>query len=238
MGALSNANFGTLNDTFKWSPQILTDLRPWDYQVGVAVQQQVTSRISAELQWNKRWFYGYYIPYNQALNPATDWNVYNVTAPTDSRLPGGGGSTISGLHDIVPGKFGQSNVQIQAANNFGNQYQYWSGVDFNMSVRATHGLTFQGGTSTGQTVKDLCSVSANVPDALLPSQSPAIGVTIPGFTALNGANGGMAPQQYCHLESGFLTQFRGITSPGAEDRRRSVASIQSKPGAQSPPTTT
>ncbi|HXD75700.1 MAG TPA: hypothetical protein VN628_18265, partial [Vicinamibacterales bacterium] len=232
-GALSNANFGTLNDTFKWSPGILTDHRPWDYQFGVAVQQQVTSRMSAEVQWNKRWFYGYYIPQNLALDPVNDWSVYNVTAPADSRLPGGGGYTISGLHDVVPGKFGQSNVQIQAANNFGNQYQYWSGVDFNVAIRATKGLTFQGGTSTGQTVKDLCSVSANEPDALSPTQSPAIGVTIPGFTALNGANGGMAPQQYCRLESGFLTQFRSIASYQVPKIDAEIsATIQSKPGAQ------
>jgi hypothetical protein len=232
-GALSNANFGTLNDTFKWSPGILTDHRPWDYQVGFAVQQQVTSRIAAEVQWNKRWFYGYYIPQNLALDPVNDWNVYNVIAPTDSRLPGGGGYTISGLHDVVPNKFGQSNVLIQAADNFGNQYQYWSGVDLNIAVRATKGLTFQGGTSTGQTVKDLCSVSANEPDALSATQSPAIGVTIPGFTALNGTSGGMAPQQYCHLESGFLTQFRSIASYQVPKVDVEVsATMQSKPGAQ------
>src|SRR5262249_2865315 len=157
---------------------------------------------AAEVQWNKRWFYGYYVARNLAWDPVADWNVYSITAPVDSRLPNGGGYTISGLHDIVPSKFGQSNYQIQAADNFGNQYQYWSGVDLNVAIRASKGLTFQGGTSTGQTVRDLCSVS--VPDALLAAQSPVVGVTIPGFTALNGTNGGMAPSQYCHLESGFL----------------------------------
>jgi hypothetical protein len=232
-GGLSNANFGTLADTFSWSPQILNGLRPWDYQVGVAVQQQVTPRISAEVQWNKRWFYGYYVPKNLAVDPTTDWNVYSISAPADSRLPGGGGYTISGLHDIVPNKFGQSTVQIQAANNFGNQYQYWSGVDFNITMRASHGLTFQGGTSTGQTVRDLCSVSDNLPDALLAAQSPAIGVTIPGFTALNGINGGMAPGQYCHLESGILTQFRGLSSYQVPKVDVEIsATYQSKPGAQ------
>ena len=42
--------------------------------MGVAVQQQVTSRISAEVQWNKRWFYGYYVSRNLAVDPAADWN--------------------------------------------------------------------------------------------------------------------------------------------------------------------
>ena len=43
-GALSNNNFGTLTPGFTYSNQLLTDLRPWDYQFGVAVQQQLTSR--------------------------------------------------------------------------------------------------------------------------------------------------------------------------------------------------
>ena len=101
------------------------------------------------------------------------------------------------------------------------------------AVRATHGLSFQGGTSTGQTVRDLCTVSANLPDALLAAQAPAIGVTIPGFTPLNGVQVGMAPGQYCHLESGFLTQFRSLASYQVPKVDVEVsATIQSKPGAQ------
>ena len=100
-GALSNNNFGTLNQALTYSPQILNGLRPWDYQVGVALQQQVTSRISAEVQWNKRWFYGYYVSRNQALDPVADWNRYSITAPTDPRLPGGGGNAITGLYNVV-----------------------------------------------------------------------------------------------------------------------------------------
>ncbi len=232
-GGLSNTNFGTLNQVFTYSDQILHGLRPWDYQVGVALQQQVTSRISAEVQWNKRWFYGWYVSRNQALDPVTDWNAYNITAPVDPRLPGGGGYTISGLHAVVPGKFGQSNFQIQSASNFGDQYQYWSGVDVNVAMRASKGVSFQGGTSTGQTVRDLCGVSSRLPDALLASQPLAIGVSVPGFTPLNGVQLGMAPGQYCHLESGFLTQVRGLASYQVPKVDVEVsATLQSKPGQQ------
>jgi hypothetical protein len=232
-GALSNGNFGTLNQTFTYSDQIAHGLRPWDYQVGLAVQQQVTPRISAEVQWNKRWFYGYYVSRNIARDPVTDWNSFNIVAPTDSRLPNGGGYTINGFYDPVPSKFSAANYQIQAADNYGNQYQYWSGVDFTIAMRATHGLSFQGGTSTGQTVRDLCSVSSVLPDALQPAQALAIGVSVPGFNALNGSNGGAAPNQYCHLESGFLTQFRGLSSYQVPKVDVEVsATYQSKPGAQ------
>ena len=193
-GALSNTNFGTLNPGYAYSNQLLTDLRPWDYQLGLAVQQQLTSRISAEVQWNKRWFNGYYVSRNQAVQ-ASDWSAYNITAPVDSRLPDGGGYAVTGLHDITPSKFGLSNYEVQATSNYGDQYRYWSGVDVTMAMRAAKGLTFQGGTSTGQTVQDLCSVSDAVPEALLAPQAVAIGVNTPGFTAFTVGQGGMTPQQ-------------------------------------------
>ena len=232
-GALSNNNFGTLNQGFTYSSQILNGQRPWDYQFGVAVQQQVTSRISAEVQWNKRWFYGYYVSRNLSLDPSADWNTYGITAPVDSRLPGGGGYTITGLHDVVPTKFGQANFQIQGAGNYGDDYSYWSGVDVTVAMRASKGLSFQGGTSTGQTVQDLCGVSNQLPDALLAPQALAVGVATPGFTAFSVGQSGMAPGQYCHLASGFLTQFRGLTSYSVPKVDVEVsATFQSKPGAQ------
>jgi len=232
-GALSNNNFGTLNQGFTYSPQILNGFRPWDYQFGVSVQQQVSSRISAELQWNKRWFYGYYVSRNLALDPTADWNTYDITAPVDPRLPGGGGYAITGLHDVVPAKFGQANFQIQGAGNYGDDYSYWSGVDLTVAIRASKGLSFQGGTSTGQTVQDLCGVSNQLPDALLAPQSLAVGVATPGFTAFTATQSGMAPGQYCHLASGFLTQFRGLSSYQVPKVDVEVsATFQSKPGAQ------
>jgi hypothetical protein len=129
--------------------------------------------------------------------------------------------------------YGQVNYQIQSSGNYGNEYQYWSGVDVTLAVRAAHGFTFQGGTSTGQTVQDICEVSTQLPDALQASQSVAVGVSVPGFSALGSGQTGMAPNQYCHLASGFLTQFRGIASytvPKVDVELS--ASLQAKPGAQ------
>jgi hypothetical protein len=169
---------------------------------------------------------------NLSLDPTADWNTYSVTAPVDSRLPGGGGYAITGLHDVVPAKFGQANFQIQGAGNYGDDYSYWSGFDFTVAARASHGLSFQGGTSTGQTVQDLCSVSNQLPDALLAPQAIAIGVSTPGFTAIGAGQAGMAPGQYCHLQSGFLTQFRGLSSYQVPKVDVEIsATYQSKPGA-------
>jgi hypothetical protein len=73
-------------------------------------------------------------------------------------------------------------------------------------------LTFQGGTSTGQSVQDFCEVAAQVPESLVPPQTVTIGVSIPGPTGFGVAQSGSMPLQYCHLASGFLTQFRGLSS--------------------------
>jgi hypothetical protein len=213
---------------------LLNGLRPWDYQVGIAVQQQLSSRISLEVQWNKRWFDGYYVSRNTAISPS-DWQAYNVVAPSDARLPDGGGYTVTGLHDIAPTKFGIAQYQIQGSGNYGldGSFQRWNGVDLTLAARAIKGLTFQGGTSTGQTVQDICSVTNAVPDALQATVPLAIGVSVPGFVPLNGGQAGMAPGQYCHLASGYLTQFRGLGNYEVPKVDVEVsATFQSKPGQQ------
>jgi hypothetical protein len=123
---------------------------------------------------------------------------------------------------------------VQPAGNYGGETFYWDGVDVNLAMRPTHNFTFQGGTSTGQSVGDICGVSSQVPEALLQPQALAIGVATPGFTPFNNgiAQGGPTPNQYCHLATGFLTQFRGLgayTVPRIDVELS--ASFQSKPGA-------
>ena len=47
------------------------------------------------------------------VTPA-DFSPFCITAPTDSRLPGGGGYQVCGLYDVSPAKFGQVNSVIHA----------------------------------------------------------------------------------------------------------------------------
>ncbi|MEP7307097.1 MAG: hypothetical protein ABJA98_16415 [Acidobacteriota bacterium] len=122
---------------------------------------------------------------------------------------------------------------MQPASNYGDQYQYWSGFDVTLAARMRNGIMFQGGTSTGQTVQDLCAVANSVPDALSASQAVAVGVSVPGFSALGSGQSGMAPGQYCHLASGFKTEFRGLGSYLVPRVAVEVsATYQSKPGSQ------
>ena len=81
-------------------------VRPSDWDFEVSIQQQVFSRASVELSYVRRWYNGFFVVDNLALR-TTDLTPYSVIAPSDPRLPGGGGYVISGLYDVVPDKVGQ-----------------------------------------------------------------------------------------------------------------------------------
>ena len=86
-GRVANTNFGTLNAGLSYADELLNGLRPWDTQVGVAVQHEILPRISAEVQFNKRWWYGQYVTRNLAVN-ASDFTRYDITAPSRSPTAG------------------------------------------------------------------------------------------------------------------------------------------------------
>jgi hypothetical protein len=68
------------------------------------------------------------------------------------------------LYDIVPTLSGQINSLTTLASKYGEETQTFNGVDITLSVRATNGLTFQGGTSTGDNAANACAVRANLPE--------------------------------------------------------------------------
>ncbi len=67
-----------------------------------------------------------------------DFDEYCVTAPTDPRLPGGGGNEICGLYDVNPDKFGQvRNEIIRADPNGYTMEQVFDGLDVTVNSRVS-----------------------------------------------------------------------------------------------------
>jgi hypothetical protein len=123
----------------------------------------------------------------------SDFGTFNITAPLDSRLPGGGGQIVGPLYDVNPlsatGQplFGATNNYITSADNFGTQYQRFNGLDFNATARARNGLTLQGGFSFGKTTADTCEIRPKLPES----------------APLN---------PFCHIETGYLPQYKLISN--------------------------
>jgi hypothetical protein len=219
-GAISNSNFGTTTFSNTYDPAILSGMgiRPSDWNFGASVQQQILPRTSVEVGYYVRWFQNFLVTDNIAVpSQATNYNAFSVTAPLDLRLPGGGGNVITGLYDVNPAYFGKVNNQVTIANDFGKQYQHWDGADVIVSSRPRNGLTFQGGIDVGQSVWDDCAIRAQLPG--IATTSAPLGTTV------NQTN------PYCHVATGFLPQFRGLSSyqvPKLDVQFSAV--FQSKPG--------
>jgi hypothetical protein len=192
--AMANQNFGQNVFSNTYNPAVLGgwDVRAHDWNLGVTVQQQVLPRLSVAVAYNWRWFANFFVTDNLSVT-AADYSQFSITAPTDSRLPDGGGHVISGLNDVVSTKFGLVNNYITKSSDYGNQIQNWQGLDVTANLRLGAGVTFQGGVSTGRTVTDNCEIVAALPEIL-----------VSGTTA--------TPAQYCHVEEPFRPQVKGLGS--------------------------
>jgi hypothetical protein len=193
--ASTATTFGTATQTTaNIDPALINGwgIRPNDWQIGASVQQQLAPRVSIEVGYFKRWLQNFTATDNTLVN-ASDFTPFSITAPSDPRLPNGGGYTISGLFNQA-NKFGQTANNITDAANFGKQYQSYNGFLINFSARAAQGLTVQGGINTGRTVTDNCEVRA---------------VLIEGSLGIASST---AQNTYCHNDPGFITKANAIAS--------------------------
>ncbi len=164
-GQISNLNFAQPVFSNTYDPAVLNGwgLRPYDWNFGVQVQQELLPRVSVNVGYFRRWFGNFLATDNLAVQ-ASDYNTFSVTAPADTRLPGGGGNVIAGLYDVNPALFGKTNNFIELADKVGNDAQHWNSIEINFTARVRQGLTFQGGTSTGRLETNTCAIRAALPE--------------------------------------------------------------------------
>jgi hypothetical protein len=199
------AAFGTPNYiTAGLDPNFLNGwgVRPNDWQIGASVQQELMPRVSIEVGYFRRWLDNFTATDNQA-ETAANFTPFSITAPTDPRLPGGGGYTISGLSNLAPQLFGVNSNYVTNASNFGTQYQHYDGVLFNITARPRSGLTIQGGINSGKTTTNNCAVLA-----VLPGQAAPTGITGDGLIAASTTS----QTTWCNNSPGFITKINGIAS--------------------------
>ena len=125
-GVLSNTSFGTNVLTNSFDPGLLGGwgVRPSDWHLGISLEQQLGSRSSVAVTYTRRWYDGFSVVDNRALQPS-DLTPFSIVAPVDPRLPDGGGYVVSGLYDVVPEKSGASTISspIQPGTEAGSGLQ-------------------------------------------------------------------------------------------------------------------
>jgi hypothetical protein len=186
----ANLNFGNANpNTTVIDPAILGGwgVRPYDWQFGVSVQHELVPRLSVEAAYNRRWWGNFFVTDN-ALTTAADYDVYSMAIPDHANLPGAGSTAQYVAITPAASARGSQNLQT-SASKYGDYTAYWQGVDFTATMRSLHGVTLQGGTSTGHGVRDDCEVTAKLPEMLGNDRVDA-----------------------CHVDEKWVTSFRGLAS--------------------------
>ena len=228
--------------------------REYEWQYSIGVQHEILPRLSGEVTYNHR-IKGndtvtdligagcdlYSGTAGVTLNPqqcmqdqlnfqSNFYDFYGVQAPSDSRLPGGGGYVVQGLatakcatYSTVPGEENvcTATISIPASTGVnavtiapdGSYSDYWSGVDTNFVWRASRGFRISGGTSTGRRNVDTCGLLVNDPPT--------------GQLLMEGR------ERDCDRERNFQTNLRGTASytiPWVDVLLSSVFSI--RPGVQ------
>jgi hypothetical protein len=185
-GQWSTLNFGKAVPTTTYDPEILDGwgLRPYSWDLTATVQHELFPRVSVDVSYVRRIYGNFLVTDNRAVGPS-DFDPYRITAPTDPRLPGGGGYVVSDLWDVKPEKFGQVDSFVTLSDRYGKRTEHFDGLDFNLNMRPQNGLTVQAGFGIGRSLTDACEVTPKVDEPTT---------------------------RFCHLETPFHTNLSGLVA--------------------------
>jgi hypothetical protein len=160
-GPFQNSNFGTSVITTKFAKDVTEgwNVRPYNKGLTFVVQQELRTGLSVTAGYYRTWYGNKTVVDNLAVTRA-DFSSYCVTAPTDARLPRGGGYQVCNNYDVNPNKFGQADFLYVRDDGKYDLTERFQGVDIGANWRFGKGGLLNGGISFGQTHYDVC----NVPD--------------------------------------------------------------------------
>ena len=92
-------------------------VRPYNWTATASFQHELRPSVGLTADYFRRWYGNFRVTDNLRVTPA-DYDPYCVTAPGDSRLPGGGGNQVCGFYDIKPTAFGAVHNLVTRALEF------------------------------------------------------------------------------------------------------------------------
>jgi hypothetical protein len=200
----NSRNFGTAGSATRVDPAVLSGwgVRPNDTQTTVTVQQQVLPRVSADFSFTHRRFHGFFVQDDLNRDSATSYESYTLTAPQDSRLPGGGGYPIVVYVPTAAANAVQPQTILRRESYYGDErISKWDGFEITLNARMANGFQTQLGTSTGRGLVDTCDTVTKFNNVNV--------TTRPGLAA--GAFLGPNPRA-CHNAEPWQTTLRGSAS--------------------------
>jgi hypothetical protein len=200
--ALDNAPiFGTVTPGTSYDPDLMTGWgkRSFNWEFTTSVQHELVPRMSLDVQYARRWYGNIRVMDDLSVTPAS-YTAVPFNAPSDSRLPNGGGYQLTGMA-ISPTAAPQSYF-VTLSNNFGKQTEHFDGVNVTLNSRLQNGLMFQGGFGTGRQVTNDCEVVDDLPEMLHTFFGDP---TRAFFFAAR-------PREFCEQNNGWRTSIQGFAS--------------------------
>jgi len=196
-GVWNNSNFGNPFVTTRVNPDVQHGwgVRNYDWQFGIAVQHEIIPRVAIDVSYNRRWWGNFFFTDNLALGPQ-DFDTVTIAAPSNSKLPNGGGYPVTFLTRNARSPLGATDNYFTKASDYGDVTSYWHGVDAQVSARLGRQLFLQLGMSGGRGVRDFCEVTEKLPELY----------TTAGAMFVNQQLG------QCAINEDWLTSVRGLGS--------------------------
>jgi hypothetical protein len=199
--AVQNQNWGTDIPGINYDPDLMTGWgkRSYNWEFTTSIQQEIIPRMSVDVQYARRWYGNIRVMDDLSVGPSNYTGV-TITAPTDSRLPNGGGYSLTGmsLNAGVP----PESYFVTLSNNYGKQTEVFDGVNVTVNARRQNGLLAQGGVGTGRQVTNDCDVVDELPEML--------------HTFFGNPNRFFAfaarPREFCEQNNGFRTSVQGLVA--------------------------
>jgi hypothetical protein len=155
-------NFGTAGSATQVDPAVLSGwgVRPGDTQTTVSLQQEILPRVSGDFSYTHRSFHGFFVTDDLNRNVATAYESYTLTAPQDSRLPGGGGYPVTVFVPTAAANALGTQTILRRESFFGDEREStWDGFELAVNARMRTGLTTQIGSSTGRAKVNTCATA-------------------------------------------------------------------------------
>src|SRR6478735_5358181 len=161
-----SVNFGTDVVSSTLDPTLTTGwgVRTGDWQWGLALQQEIMPRVSAEVSYQRRWLMNFSATDNRAV-ASSDYDQFSVIIPTDPRLPGGGGGTLDGVYNITAAANSRATDNfVTLSDRYGANTQKTNSISLNVTARPKFGLTMQGGFNWAGTNNNSCEIRGVLPE--------------------------------------------------------------------------
>jgi hypothetical protein len=193
-------------------------IRPYNWQFGASVQQEVLPRLSVDVGYNRRWWGNFFVTFNTLVD-ASDYDVYTVPLPNHPMLPGAGSTASFVAITPAANARGARNFQTKESNVADERTAYWHGVDYSATARLAGGIRLQGGGSTGRGVRNTCALWRARPQLQGSDRADACDVTEPWMTAIRGLASYTVPKidvlTSATLRSVKVTASGNVASSGA-----------------------